>query len=125
LIITFQYIRTILAGPSVSQRETVWEADVMERTPLVVLAVATAQAFIEYVIWKLFRLPPITRRQRVYMFLAWAVAYTAWYVYQNGWTQVLDFQAGLQALFTLAVMALVVWSLAYAPHSETRRTTDR
>jgi hypothetical protein len=96
----------------------------MERTPLVVLAVATAQAFIEYIIWKLFRLPPITRRQRVCMFLAWAVAYTAWYVHQHGWTQVLDVAAWLDALMVLGVMALVVWSLAYAPHGETRRTTD-
>ena len=97
----------------------------MERTPLVVLAVATAQAFIEYIIWKLFHLPPITRRQRVYMFLGWAAPYTAWYVYQHGWEQVLDFTVWTNALLGLGAMALVIWSLAYAPHGETRRTTDR
>lgn len=96
----------------------------MQKTPLVMLAVAIAQTFIEYVIWKLFRLPPITRRQRVYMFLGWVVAYTGWHVYQHGWADVLDSAGMLKGLMTLGVIALVVWSLAYAPHSESRRPTN-
>jgi hypothetical protein len=88
------------------------------------LAVATGQGLIEYVIWKLFRLPPLTKRQRVLMFGGWAAAYTAWHVYEHGWEQVLDFGALRDALVVLGVLALIVWAFAYAPHGEVRKPTN-